>query len=237
VFHNLKNYDTRHIFRNFNKRIAAKYDKKGRQSYRSVHIIALNLEKYISFEIQHLRFIDSYQFLNSSLEKLVKNLPTGSLRHARKYLGSNELLFAKGIFPYEWFDSFEKFDGTELPPKEAFYSQMNEEGITDDEYWRAQKIWTAFDCQTFKDYHDLYLKTDALLLSDVFENFRDVSMANYCLDPAVFDVGRMSEIYESRIGVNHRSGNISFLRERNAGRHFDDQQSLCAGQQPLFEAG
>jgi hypothetical protein len=54
VFHNLKNYDAHHIFRNFNKRIAAKYDKKGRQSYRSVHIIALNLERYISFEIQHL---------------------------------------------------------------------------------------------------------------------------------------------------------------------------------------
>jgi hypothetical protein len=149
-----------------------------------VHIIAFNLERYISFEIQHLQFIDSYQFLNSSLEKLVKNLPTGSLRHARKYLGSNELLFAKGIFPYEWSDSFEKFDRTELPPKDAFYSQMNEEGITDDEYLRAQNIWTAFDCQTFKDYHDLSLKTDALLLSDVFENFRDVSMANYCLDPA-----------------------------------------------------
>jgi hypothetical protein len=120
VFHNLKNYDAHHIFRNFNKRIAAKYDKKGQQSYRSVHIIALNLERYISFEIQHLRFIDSYQFLNSSLEKLVKNLPIGSLRHARKYLGPNELLFVKGIFPYEWFDSLEKFDRTELPHKDAF---------------------------------------------------------------------------------------------------------------------
>jgi hypothetical protein len=90
----------------FSKSIAAKYDKKGRASYRSVKIIALNLERYISFEIQHLRFIDSCQFLNAKLEKLVNNLPTDSLRHTKRHMGDNELLFAKGIFPYEWFDSF-----------------------------------------------------------------------------------------------------------------------------------
>jgi hypothetical protein len=118
----------------------------------------------------------------------VKNLPTALLRPARKYIGSNELLFAKGIFLHEWFDSFEKFDRSELPPKDAFYSQMNKEGITSDEYSRVPNIWTTLDCQICKDYrdlyHDLYLKTDTFLLSDVFENFRDVSMVNYCLDPA-----------------------------------------------------
>jgi hypothetical protein len=77
VFHNLKNYDAHHIFRHF---IAAKYDKKGKALYRSVKIIALNLERYISFEIQHLRFIGSYQFLNAKQEKLVSNLPRDSLR-------------------------------------------------------------------------------------------------------------------------------------------------------------
>jgi hypothetical protein len=164
--------------------MAAKYDRKGRQSYRSGHVIALNLQMYISFEIQHLQFIDWYQFLNSSLEKLVKYLSTALLRHARKYLGSNELLFAKGIFSYEWFDLFEKLDRTDLPPKDAVYSLMNKESITDDEYSRPQNIWTTFDWQTCKDYRDLYLKTDAFLLSDVFENFRDVSMVNFCLDPA-----------------------------------------------------
>ena len=93
-------------------------------------------------------------------------------------------MFAKGIFPYEWFDSFQKLDCTELPPREAFYSEMNEEGITEEEYVRAQKVWTTFQCQTFKDYHDFYMKTDVILLADVFENFRDVSMTHYGLDPA-----------------------------------------------------
>jgi hypothetical protein len=184
VFHNLKNYDAHHIFRHFSKSIAAKYDKKGRASYRSVKIIALNLERYISFEIQHLRFIDSCQFLNAKLEKLVNNLPRDSLRHTKRHMGDNELLFAKGIFPYEWFDSFGKFDCTELPPKDAFYSKLDEEDITDEEYERAQNVWTSMGCQNFKNYHDLYLTTDTLLLADVFENFRDVSMTTYRLDPA-----------------------------------------------------
>jgi hypothetical protein len=184
VFHNLKNYDAHHIFRHFSKNIAAKYDKKGKASYRNVKIIALNLERYISFEIQHLRFIDSNQFLGAKLEKLVRNLPKDSLRHTRKHLGDNELLFAKGIFPYEWFDSFEKFDCTELPSQDAFYSELEENGVTDEEYERAQNVWTYMECQTFKNYHDLYLKMDTVLLADVFENFRDVSMVNYRLDSA-----------------------------------------------------
>jgi hypothetical protein len=181
---NLKNYVAHHILRHFSKNIAAKFDKKGKASYRNVKIIAFNLERYISFEIQQLRFIDWNQFLNAKLEKLVSNLRKGALRHTRKHLIDNELLFAKGIFPYEWFDSFEKFDCTELPPQDAFYSELEEEGITYEEYERAQNVWTAMECQTFQNYHNLYLKMDTVLLAEVFENFRDVSMVNYRLDPA-----------------------------------------------------
>ena len=184
VFHNLKNYDAHHIFKSLNRRVTAKYDKKGRQSFESVNIIALNLEKYVCFSFQDLRFIDSFQFLGASLDKLVNNLPRGSLQHARKHLGENDLLYVKGIFPYEWFDSFDKFELTELPPEDAFYSNLNEEGIKDEEYERAQEVWTTFNCENFKDYHDLYLKTDVILLADVFENFRDLSLKTYGLDPA-----------------------------------------------------
>jgi hypothetical protein len=67
----------------------------------------------------------------------VSNLPRDSLRHTKRHMGDNELWFAKGIFPYEWLDSFEKFDCTELPSKDAFYSELDEEGITDEEYERA----------------------------------------------------------------------------------------------------
>jgi hypothetical protein len=71
----------------------------------------------VSFEVQYLRFIDSCQFLNASLDKLVKNLPRDSLRNAIKHFCDNNLLYAKGIFPCEWFDSFNKFDDVELSPK------------------------------------------------------------------------------------------------------------------------
>jgi hypothetical protein len=80
----------------------------------------------------------------------------------------------------------EEFDCTELPSKDAFYGELNEEGIIDEEFESAQNVWAAMECQTFKNYHDVYLTTDILLLSDVFENFRDVSKTNYRLDPAYY---------------------------------------------------
>ena len=69
-------------------------------------------------------------------------------------------------------------------PRKPFYSKLNNEDISDEDYEHAQKVWEAFDCKTLKDYHDLYLKSDVLLLADVFETFRGVCMTNYELDPA-----------------------------------------------------
>jgi hypothetical protein len=74
---------------------------------------------------------------------------------------------------------FEKIALTELPPKDSFYCEMNEEGITNDEYERERTMWSAFIYKTFPIYHDLYLKIDVVLLADVFENFRDLSKRTY----------------------------------------------------------
>jgi hypothetical protein len=99
VFHSLKNYDAHHVFKYFSKRLAAKYDEDKKESFEGVEITALNLEKYISFKIQYLRFTDSYQFLSAGLEKIVQNMAKELFHHSRKHLGYNDLLFAKGIFP------------------------------------------------------------------------------------------------------------------------------------------
>jgi len=78
----------------------------------------------------------------------------------------------------------EKFNETQLPSKEEFYSKLNDSDITDDDFVHAQKVWEHFGMKTFREYRHLYLKTDVLLLADVFENFRNICLNNYDLDPA-----------------------------------------------------
>ena len=93
------------------------------------------------------------------------------------------LLLRKGVYPYDWVDSIEKFSARQLPPQELFYSKLNDEGISNDDYSHAQKVCDEFQCKTFRDYHDLYHVSDVLILADVFENFRDVCIENYGIDP------------------------------------------------------
>ena len=133
----------------------------------------------------HLTFIDSFQFMSSSLDKLVSNLPAEAFKYTSKKFKKEkfELMRKKGIYPYDFMDSFEKFDKTELPTKEEFYSILNNEHITDEDYSHAQKVWTTFQLQTMGEYHNLYLKSDILLLADVFENFRKACLKSYKLDP------------------------------------------------------
>ena len=95
-----------------------------------------------------------------------------------------DLLIEKGLYPYDYINSWDKCEETELPPKEAFYSRLYDEHITDEDYERAKKVWEHFNIQSLGEYHDLYLKTDVLLLTDVFENFRDMRIEYYGLDPA-----------------------------------------------------
>ena len=99
-------------------------------------------------------------------------------------MGCNELLFAKGVFPYEYFDSLDRFQETHLPPQSAFYNNLNMQSLSDDDYLRAQNIWETFECVNFKNYHDFYLRTDTLLLADCFQHFREMCMTYYGLDPA-----------------------------------------------------
>jgi len=195
IMHNLSRYDSHFIFRYLNPRMVQKYGKNTDKYPPNVEITALNLEQFISFDMFYLRFIDSMKFLNASLETLVKNLvdacdePFDKFTHTRMHLKSDgpetdHLIYAKGLFPYEWFSGLHRFHETSLPPKDCFYSHLKEEGISDDEYERAQKMWTKFNCQNFKQYHDLYLTLDTVLLADVYQNFRKTAHASYGLDPS-----------------------------------------------------
>ena len=179
-FHNLKGYDSHHIIKTIGSII------KGNEKA-TLGCIPCNNEKYLSFNWDNINFVDSMQFMASSLDELSSNLNIEDKKHVKNHFShlSDEqfdLITSKGVFPYDWFDSADKMNEISLPSKDSFYSKLYECDIKDNEYSRALKVWKKLKCDTFRDYHDLYLKTDVLLLADVFENFRDVCFKNYELD-------------------------------------------------------
>ena len=194
IFHNLSGYDSHLFIKNLGK------------SEGKIDCIPNNEEKYISFtkeilvdkfideegeekEVKRkIRFIDSFKFMAASLDNLVKNLPKDSFKNLTEFYEGEQLdlIKRKGVFPYDWFDNFGKLSADNLPPKEAFHSILNDSGISEEDYLHAQNVWGTFNMKTMRDYHDLYLKSDVLLLSDVFENFRDVCLDNYRLDPIFY---------------------------------------------------
>ena len=190
IFHNLAGYDSHLFIKNLGV------------SEGNIDCIPNNEEKYISFTkhvevdrftkdekevivTRELRFIDSFKFMSFSVNKLVKNLGEGDFVNMKKYFNGEhlQLLKRKGVYPYEWLDSVERLNETQLPSKDAFYSKLSGKGISEEDYKHAQKVWNTFNMETMRDYHNLYNKTDVLLLADVFENFRKVCKEIYELDP------------------------------------------------------
>ena len=93
------------------------------------------------------------------------------------------VLLRKGVYPYEYMDSWKRFNGTSLPPKKDFYSELTLEDITHKDYNHAQKVFEEY-CTGINDHHDLYVQIDTLLLADVFEKIRDKCIEIYGLDPS-----------------------------------------------------
>ena len=131
-----------------------------------------------------MRFIDSFKLLQTSLANLVSNLQPSDFSNLQNNIKNNSSLLArKGVYPYDYVTSIEQLKETKLPLKEAFYSKLLNEEISDEDYQHALNVWNTFSCQTIQDYHDLYLKSDVLLLADVFQNFRKTCLKYYKLDP------------------------------------------------------
>ena len=113
------------------------------------------------------RFASTYEFCNGNLNKFI-------------------LLLRKGVYPYEYMDNWERFDETSLPNKESFYSNLNMENIENIDYRHGNNVFKRFKLKHLGEYHNLYVKSDTLLLADVFENFRNTCLKVYELDPAHF---------------------------------------------------
>ena len=98
-------------------------NKKGEEKQMNINAILNNMEKYMAFMLgNHLTFIDSFQFMSSSLDKLVNNLPKESLKYTSKKFKNKklDLMAQKGVYPYDYMDSFDKFN-EKLPTKEDFF--------------------------------------------------------------------------------------------------------------------
>ena len=187
MFHNLRGYDSHFIMQEIGETVKKHTytNKKGEKCQMNINAIPNNMEKYMAFMLgNHLTFLDSFQFMSSSLEKLVSNLPKELLKYTSQTFKNEklDLMSKKGVYPYDFMDSFEKFN-KKLPPKEEFYSILNDEHVTDKDYQHAQTVWNTFNLKNMGEYHDLYLKSDILLLADVFENFRKTCLQYYKLDP------------------------------------------------------
>ena len=195
MFHNLSGYDVHLFIRELG----------GHAS--DMEVIAKNNEDYIIFSIKvpvdsyidkngeekakliELRFTDSFTFMSSSLDSLSKNL----VRGGKKLFGFEDcselqygLLTRKGVYPYEYINSWDQFEETQRPPISAFYSNLNMSSISEEDYQHTQRVWKEFGIHNLGDYHDLYLRTDVALLANVYKAFRDTCLKHYKLDPAHF---------------------------------------------------
>ena len=191
LFHNLQGYDS-HLFIKQLAKVSG-----------DLSCIPSTEEKYISFSKKivvdeyfsrkmgkpfpkkfEIRFIDSSKFLQTSLANLVSNLQPSDFKNLNRVIKHNtSLLTRKGVYPYDYVSSIDKLKETKLPSKDEFYSKLLDKEISVEDFQHAIKVWNTFNCQTLQDYHDLYLKTDVLLLADVFENFRKTFLKHYKLDP------------------------------------------------------
>ena len=180
IFHNLKGYDCHLIMQKIGDLIR-------RDVNINVGVMASNFEKYIGFRLgNHLTFIDSFSFMSQSLDRLSSNLSDNAFIYSKEaFPNDNEftLIKKKGVYPYDYTDSFQRFSETSLPAILDFYSILNDTNISELDYEHAKKVWSVFKIRDLGEYHDLYLKTDVLLLADVFESFRKTCLEYYKLDP------------------------------------------------------
>ena len=103
---------------------------------------------------------------------------------SREFKGEQlELVKKKGVYPYEYMNSFKSFKEDKLPDKDCLFNSLKDCFVSKEEYSSACNVWNLFGTKNLGEYHDLYLKIDVLLLCDVFEKFIDVCLKDYGLDP------------------------------------------------------
>ena len=239
IGNNIQNYDLHHI-------CLALHECEPTST---MSVIPSTDEKYISLSIgdliktikrkngseqkvfEYLRFIDSCKFLNSSLQKLVDNLPAEKMSILNKYFANETeehrcLIRQKGFYPYSYMIKREKFAENELPLLQNWSDVSNggKVAVSQADLEHARKVFRVFKCQNLEDYHNLYLKCDTLLLACVFEEFRQISHQTYGLDCAHhFSASNLAGDAFKRIC---KDSNVQLLSDR---RHLEMVENMMRG--------
>ena len=142
-----------------------------------------NSNKFISLKIENFIFKDTYLFLNKSLDYLTKTIDDKDRISLKQEFGKNyQLLTKKGIYPYDYFDSIEKYNEKNIPDHKYFKNKLDNKNILTKEYKHAINVFKTFKCKNLMDYSILYLKTDVCHLADVFQKFSNFAYETYGLD-------------------------------------------------------
>lgn len=168
-----------------------------KRKYARLSCIARTSENYISFSWRarlkcggtiEFRFLDSYRFLSRSLASIVDSMdafPNFMEYFEKNHPGvtADKDLLAKPPMCYEYLDCLEVLEDKEFPTREKFYSSLTDESVSEDVWARGKELYQKLNCKSLFDYLNFYLATDILFLSDACEQFRDIGMKHYSLDP------------------------------------------------------
>ena len=190
IFHNGSHYDWKFLMSEIGSIIEEEMPKiedlTKKLQLQRIEVLGLNSENYITIKWNNMWFIDSIKFMSDSLSKLVSNLTKEDKDVAKKLYAINgitnqeqiDVLSKKNIFPYTWFDSYDRMSTASLPERKYFKS--------DEDYDYASNAWRVLGCKTFEDYHDKYLLADVVLLAACFHAFRRNIYNMHTTDPAYF---------------------------------------------------
>ena len=159
------------------------------QHSKNVTIVPETIEKFKSVSTEHFIFIDSFSFLSSSIEKLVESAKEEGedcFMLLKKHFPDSkqfQMLLRKGIYFYDYASDFKVFNENKLPSRKNFFNRLQDKHISEKDYLHAQEVYKEFNCQSLLDYMQLYVKTDTILLADLFQNFRKTAFKTYGLDP------------------------------------------------------
>ena len=205
IFHNFINYDC-HMF--FKKLV----DKKNNKV--KFDIIPKTNEEYISVTYGCIRFIDSYRFLSSSLDSLVTNLNEDDFKILKKEFPDKWQDFKKKLaYPYEYFNSIDDYKKpVHNLKKEDFFSKLKNKYPDDEEIQRTKEIIEIFNIKNGKELTELYLKSDVILLADVFEKFIKVSVNVFDINP-LYCVSLPG--YTWQCGLKYTGINLQTLQDKD----------------------